>query len=61
MKITKIVVQADLKKRYLHLCDEKQTNQHIDVKSEILTIQQIIQVVLKSYHHILKIVEMRAI
>ena len=31
------------------------------MKSEILTIQPIIQVVLKSYHHILKIVEMRAI
>ena len=44
-----------------HFGDEKQTNQRIDVKSEILTIQPIIQVVLKSYHHILKIVEMRAI
>ena len=43
-----------------HFCDKKQANQRIDVKSEILIIQPIIQVVLKSYHHILKIGEMRA-
>ena len=44
-----------------HFCDKKQTNQHIDVNFEIHTIQPIIQVVLKSYHHMSKIIKMRAI
>ena len=44
-----------------HFCDKKQINQRINVKSKILTIQPIIHVVIKSYHHILKIVDMRAI
>ena len=48
-------IQADKDKNGTgHFCDKKQTNQCIDMKSEILTIQPIIQVVLKSYHHILQ-------
>ena len=48
-------------KKHTHtgrVCDKKQTNQRIDV---IHTAQPIIQVMLKSYHQILRIVEMRAI
>ena len=41
-----------------HICDKQQTNQRIAMIFEIHTIKH---VVLKSYHHILKDVEMRAI
>ena len=54
-------IQADKKTGTGHFCDKNQTNQRIDVKSEIIAIQSIIQVVLKSYHHILQIMDMRAI
>ena len=55
-------LQADQKKNGTGLfCNKKQTNQRIDVKCNILTVQPIIQVMLESYHHILVILEKQAL